>query len=260
MSATTGAGSSAGVSRTATGGDATPCLPARKNLKALREAAAGCRGCHLYERATQTVFSDGRRNARLMMVGETPGDREDREGRVFVGPAGRELDKALEAVGIARRDVYITNVVKHFKFEERGKRRIHQKPGKREVDACLPWLRAELDVVKPSGLLLLGATAAKALLGRTFSVMKQRGTPIQSELASAVFATVHPSSVLRAPPDQRARAEKMFMADLRAVGRYLAKGSDTRKQRAQATGKFPAWSTIARPSATSSASTRSSRE
>src|SRR6266576_3579003 len=163
--ATLDPGTTLAVSPETARGDATPFLPERTSLKSLREAAAHCRGCHLYERATQTVFSDGPKRARLMMVGEMPGDREDRAGKVFVGPAGRELDRALEAVGIARADVYITNVVKHFKFEERGKRRIHQKPGKREVDACMPWLRAELDVVKPTALLLLGATAAKALLG-----------------------------------------------------------------------------------------------
>src|SRR5512133_821429 len=167
-------------------GDATPFLPERKSLKSLREAAAHCRGCHLYAPATQTVFSDGPKRARVMMVGEMPGDREDRAGKVFVGPAGRELDKALEAVGIARADVYITNVVKHFKFEERGKRRIHQKPGKREVDACMPWLRAELDVVKPTALLLLGATAGKALLGESFKLTQSRGRPIDSELAEIV--------------------------------------------------------------------------
>jgi uracil-DNA glycosylase family protein len=211
------------VSRTASGGDATPFLPARKNLKALREAAARCRGCHLYEGATQTVFSDGRRSAGLMMVGEIPGDREDREGRVFVGPAGRELDKALEAVGIARADVYITNVVKHFKFEERGKRRIHQKPGKREVDACLPWLRAELDVVKPSALLLLGATAAKALLGQGFKLTERRGEPLDSELADLVVATIHPSAILRARDDASRQAQReAFIADLRVVAELMA--------------------------------------
>src|ERR687887_999765 len=133
-------------------GDATPFLPERKSLKALREAAAGCRGCHLYAHATQTVFGEGLKRARMMMVGEMPGDREDRAGKVFVGPAGRELDKALERVGIARADVYITNVVKHFKFEERGKRRIHQTPKKHEVDACFPWLREELRLVAPEAL------------------------------------------------------------------------------------------------------------
>ncbi|HEX6621778.1 MAG TPA: UdgX family uracil-DNA binding protein [Solirubrobacteraceae bacterium] len=199
-------------------GDATPFLPERKSLKALREAAAHCRGCHLHAPATQTVFSDGPKRARIMMVGEMPGDREDRAGKVFVGPAGRELDKALEAVGIARADVYITNVVKHFKFEERGKRRIHQKPGKREVDACMPWLRAELDVVKPTALLLLGATAAKALLGEGFRLTESRGQPIESDLAELVVATIHPSAILRARDDASRQAQReSFTADLGVV-------------------------------------------
>jgi DNA polymerase len=153
-----------------------------------------------------------------MMVGEMPGDREDRAGKVFVGPAGRELDKALEAVGIARADVYITNVVKHFKFEERGKRRIHQKPGKREVDACMPWLRAELDVVKPTALLLLGATAAKALLGESFRLTQCRGRPIESDLAELVAATIHPSAILRARDDESRQAQRRaFTEDLRVI-------------------------------------------
>ena len=199
-------------------GDATPFLPERKNLKALREAAAHCRGCHLYAPATQTVFSDGPKRARVMMVGEMPGDREDRAGKVFVGPAGRELDKALEVVDIARADVYITNVVKHFKFEERGKRRIHQKPGKREVDACMPWLRAELDVVKPTALLLLGATAAKALLGESFRLTQCRGRPIESDLAELVAATIHPSAILRARDDESRQAQRRaFTEDLRVI-------------------------------------------
>ena len=204
-------------------GDATPFLPKRKSLKSLREAAAHCRGCHLYARATQTVFSDGPKRARVMMVGEMPGDREDRVGKVFVGPAGRELDKALEAVGIDRADVYITNVVKHFKFEERGKRRIHQKPGKREVDACMPWLRAELDVVKPTALLLLGATAGKALLGESFKLTQSRGRPLDSDLAELVVATIHPSAILRARDDASRQAQReSFTADLRAVADGLA--------------------------------------
>jgi uracil-DNA glycosylase len=203
-------------------GDAAPVLPERKSLKTLREAAARCRGCHLHERATQTVFSDGPKRARLMLVGEMPGDREDRAGRVFVGPAGRELDKALAAVGIARGDVYITNAVKHFKFEERGKRRIHQKPGKREVDACMPWLRAELDVVKPSALLLLGATAAKALLGQEFRLTASRGRPIESELAELVVATIHPSAILRARDDASRQAQReAFTEDLRVVAEHM---------------------------------------
>jgi uracil-DNA glycosylase family protein len=204
-------------------GDATPFLPERKSLKSLREAAAHCRGCHLYAPATQTVFSDGPKRARVMMVGEMPGDREDRAGKVFVGPAGGELDKALEAVGIDRADVYITNVVKHFKFEERGKRRIHQKPGKREVDACMPWLRAELDVVKPTALLLLGATAGKALLGESFRLTQSRGRPLDCDLAELVVATIHPSAILRARDDASRQAQReSFTADLGVAAKSLA--------------------------------------
>jgi DNA polymerase len=215
-------GTTLAVSTKEARGDATPFLPERKNLKSLREAAAHCRGCHLYAPATQTVFSDGPKRARVMMVGEMPGDREDRAGKVFVGPAGRELDKALEAVGIARADVYITNVVKHFKFEERGKRRIHQKPGKREVDACMPWLRAELDVVKPTALLLLGATAAKALLGESFRLTQCRGRPIESDLAELVAATIHPSAILRArDDDSRQTQRRAFTEDLRVIAERM---------------------------------------
>jgi uracil-DNA glycosylase family protein len=204
-------------------GDATPFLPERRSLRSLREAAAHCRGCHLYAPATQTVFSDGPKRARVMMVGEMPGDREDRAGKVFVGPAGGELDKALEAVGIDRADVYITNVVKHFKFEERGKRRIHQKPGKREVDACMPWLRAELDVVKPTALLLLGATAGKALLGESFRLTQSRGRPLDCDLAELVVATIHPSAILRARDDASRQAQReSFTADLGVAAKSLA--------------------------------------
>ena len=198
--------------------DATPFLPERKSLKSLREAAAECRGCHLYANATQTVFGEGRRTADLMLVGEVPGDREDRAGHVFVGPAGRELDKALDELGIRRADVYITNVVKHFKFEERGKRRIHQTPKKFEVDACFPWLRAELSLVRPDALVLLGSTAAKALLGSGFRLTQERGHPIDSDLAELVTATVHPSAILRAPDDDaRQRERRAFTEDLRTV-------------------------------------------
>ena len=207
-------------------GDATPFLPERKSLKTLREAAAGCRGCHLYAGATQTVFGEGMKKAKVMMVGEMPGDREDRAGHVFVGPAGRELDKALDAVGISRPDVYITNVVKHFKFEERGKRRIHQTPKKSEVDACLPWLREELRLVQPDALVLLGATAAKALLGSGFRLTHERGRPLDSDLAPLVTATVHPSAILRAPDDEARTAERRaFTEDLRTVADYFASAS-----------------------------------
>jgi uracil-DNA glycosylase family protein len=205
--------------------DATPFLPDEMTLKALREAAAGCRGCHLYARATQTVFGEGLKRAKVIMVGEQPGDREDRAGQPFVGPAGRELDKALETVGIERRDVYITNVVKHFKFEERGKRRIHQKPTRLEVQACMPWLRAELEVVQPEVLVLLGATAGQALLGSKFKLTPARGKPIESDLAELVTATAHPSSILRARDDEsRYAARREFTADLAFVADYLTNG------------------------------------
>jgi uracil-DNA glycosylase len=204
-------------------GDATPFLPERKSLTSLREAAAGCRGCHLYAPATQTVFGEGPKRARMMMVGEMPGDREDRAGKVFVGPAGRELDKALERVGIVRRDVYVTNVVKHFKFEERGKRRIHQTPKKSEVDACFPWLREELSLVRPEVLVLLGAVAAKALLGSGFRLTRERGRAIDSDLAPFVTATVHPAAILRAPDGEAREAERRaFTEDLRTAAKFLS--------------------------------------
>jgi DNA polymerase len=203
--------------------DATPFLPERLSLKALREAAAGCHGCHLWRGATQTVFGEGLRRSRLMFVGEQPGDREDRLGRPFVGPAGRELDKALVAAGIDRGQVYVTNVVKHFKFEERGRRRLHATPKKFEVDACRPWLDAELRVVKPSGLVVLGATAGKALFGSKFTIRDARGRPIESDLAPFVTATIHPSAILRAPDDEtRKRERDAFIADLRVVAQEAA--------------------------------------
>jgi uracil-DNA glycosylase family protein len=203
--------------------DATPFLPDRRSLKALREASAGCRGCHLWRGATQTVFGEGRKASRLMIVGEQPGDREDREGRPFVGPASRELDRGLEAAGIVRADAYLTNLVKHFKFEERGRRRIHQTPKRFEVDACRPWLEEELQVVKPEALVVLGATAAKALFGSSFRVTQHRGKLLDSDLAPIVAATIHPSSILR-KPDEPSRAEEReaFAEDLRVVAQALA--------------------------------------
>jgi uracil-DNA glycosylase len=203
--------------------DATPFLPERRSLKALREAAAECRGCHLWRPATQTVFGEGAAGARVMLVGEQPGDREDRAGHPFVGPAGRELDRALEEAGIDRRAAYVTNVVKHFKFQERGKRRIHATPKKFEVDACRPWLDEELRVVKPEALVVLGATAGKALFGSKFTIRDARGRPIESGLAPLVVATVHPSAILRAPDDEaRAREREGLVTDLRAVAEALA--------------------------------------
>jgi DNA polymerase len=201
---------------------AEPFLPERRNLRSLREAAAGCRGCDLHEHATQTVFGEGLKRSRVAMVGETPGDREDRKGHVFVGPAGRVLDEAFEDLGIDRREVYLTNAVKHFRFEERGKRRIHQTPTKSEVDACLPWLREELRVVRPEALVLLGAVAAKALLGQDFRLTRERGRPIDSDLATLVVVTVHPAAVLRAPDDLRDTERRAFVRDLRPVAELLA--------------------------------------
>jgi uracil-DNA glycosylase family protein len=204
--------------------DATPFLPERPSLKALREAAAACRGCHLWRGATQTVFGDGRKSATVMFVGEQPGDQEDRQGKPFVGPAGRELDRALEKVGIDRGDVYITNVVKHFKFEERGKRRMHKTPKRFEIDACRPWLDEELRVIEPDALVILGATAGKALMGNQFRISRERGRPLESDLAPLVIATVHPSSILRAPDDRSRHAEReAFTEDLRTVAAELAK-------------------------------------
>jgi uracil-DNA glycosylase len=193
-------------------------LPDRPTLSSVRAVAAGCKACHLYKRATQTVFGEGQRRAAIMLVGEQPGDAEDLAGRPFVGPAGRLLDRALQDAGIDRRTVYLTNVVKHFKWEPRGKRRIHARPNTAEIAACRPWLETEIALVKPRVLVALGATAAQALLGKAFKVSRQRGKIVESPLAPLVTATVHPSSILRAP-DEKARREEMrhFVADLKKV-------------------------------------------
>ncbi|HET9742333.1 MAG TPA: UdgX family uracil-DNA binding protein [Terriglobales bacterium] len=196
-------------------------LPARRTLPALREAVQGCRGCDLWKRGTQAVFGEGKPGAEVMLVGEQPGDQEDLQGRPFVGPAGRVLDKALAAAGIDRDDVYVTNAVKHFKWEPRGKRRIHKKPNGMEIAACRPWFDEEVKVVKPSVIVCMGATAAQALLGRDFKVTKHRGEVI-SHGEIPIIATVHPSSILRAPDDQT-RHEEMarFIDDLRVVARQI---------------------------------------
>ena len=193
-------------------------VPERPTLPRLREAAADCRGCHLWEHATQTVFGEGARGAEVMFVGEQPGDQEDLAGKPFVGPAGRILDQALEEAGIDRRQTYVTNVVKHFKWEPRGKRRIHQKPNWTEMAACRPWLEAELDVVEPEVVVCLGATAAQALIGRDFRVSRRRGELVDSPLAHYVLATVHPSSILRQRDEASREAEyAAFVEDLRVV-------------------------------------------
>jgi uracil-DNA glycosylase len=201
---------------------ANELIPERPTLESLRKAAAGCTACPLYRGATQTVFGEGLKKSRVMFVGEQPGDREDREGHPFVGPAGRLLDKALDQAGIPRSDAYLTNVVKHFKFKTRGKRRIHQRPAAEEIAACRPWLDAELAVVKPEVLVCLGATAAQALLGRQFKVTQHRGELMPTDLAPVTTATVHPSSILRAQDDESRRAEMdAFVADLKAVAGAL---------------------------------------
>jgi uracil-DNA glycosylase len=204
---------------------AADLVPSRPSLPKLREAAAGCRACPLWENATQTVFGAGGRNSVAMFVGEQPGDREDREGAPFVGPAGRVLDEALAQAGIHRKAVYVTNAVKHFKWEPRGKRRIHAKPNWSELTACRPWLEAELAVVRPEVLVCLGATAAQSLLGRQFRVTKQRGEWIDSDLAEHVTATIHPSAILRQRDDE-SRGEEMtkFVMDLKLVASVLKAG------------------------------------
>lgn len=205
---------------------AAPLIPQSPTYDKLREAAAGCRACPLWKTGTQTVFGEregrSRPGPRVMFVGEQPGDQEDKAGRPFVGPSGRLLNEALEVVGIDRGQVYVTNTVKHFKWEEHGKRRVHAKPSYGEIRACKPWLEAEIQVFRPDVIVCLGATAAQALLGRDFRVTRQRGQPLSSEYARVVLATVHPSSILRAPDDEaRHAALKAFIADLRVVARLL---------------------------------------
>jgi uracil-DNA glycosylase family protein len=200
---------------------AAPLVPERPSLPKLREAAAGCTACPLHETGTQTVFGEGTSKAEVVFVGEQPGDQEDLQGKPFVGPAGKLLDKALEDAGIDRSQVYVTNVVKHFKWQARGKRRIHQKPTWSEIAACRPWLEAELEVVEPRVLVCLGATAAQALLGRDFRVSRQRGELVESDLAENVLATVHPSSILRADEETREREYQELVRDLETVAKLI---------------------------------------
>jgi uracil-DNA glycosylase family protein len=197
-------------------------LPDRLTLPHLRESVADCRACPLWQTGTQAVFGEGRASARVLFVGEQPGDHEDRQGRPFVGPAGRVLDDALGQAGIDRDAVYVTNAVKHFKWQARGKRRIHAKPNWSEVAACRPWLEAELEVVQPEVLVLLGATAAQSLLGKQFRVTRERGRWVESELAGHVTATIHPSSILRQQEDESRHAEMAgFVDDLKLVASVL---------------------------------------
>ena len=197
-------------------------LPKKLNLKALGQAAQGCRGCDLYKDATQTVFGQGRRSARLMLVGEQPGDKEDLAGEPFVGPAGRLLDKALEEAGIDRSAAYVTNAVKHFKWKPKGKRRLHQTPRAGEIEACKPWLAAEVEAVKPQAVLAMGATAARSLFGPKVKVTKDRGRPLESPLAPVAAVTIHPSAILRLREhDEREAAFAGFVADLEGVASAL---------------------------------------
>jgi len=199
-------------------------LPATPTLERLRSQAANCRACPLWKPATQTVFGEGPPGSRVMIIGEVPGNEEDLQGRPFVGPAGRLLREALEKVGIDARKVYLTNVVKHFKFEPRGKHRLHKKPNAMEMSACRPWLDAELQALKPQVIVCLGATAAQALLGRAFRVSQQRGQNVSSPLAPFLLATVHPSSILRIPEQAlRRQAREEFVADLRVAARAIAR-------------------------------------
>ena len=199
-----------------------PELPETRSIGAWRDAAAHCKACDLWTKATQTVFGEGKRTAKVIFVGEQPGDKEDIAGRPFVGPAGRVLDEALEAAGIDRDTVYVTNAVKHFKWRTAGKRRLHEKPNRSEIAACRLWLDAEIAILKPQVIVCLGATAAQALLSPTFKVTKERGKLIPSPLAPHVLATVHPSSILRAPDDaSREREMRMFVEDLRAVAKVI---------------------------------------
>jgi DNA polymerase len=205
-----------------TGDTAAPFVPKTTSVRALNAAAHACRGCDLYKNATQVVFGAGPRRAQVLFVGEQPGDQEDRQGEPFVGPAGALLDKALAAAGIPRETVYLTNAVKHFKWEPRGKRRIHKKPRLSEVKACRPWLEAELHAVKPAVVVCLGATAAQSVLGSHFKLMSQRGQWLTSELAAKVVATIHPSAVLRALDSEGRRAAyEMLVADLKLVAKVV---------------------------------------
>jgi uracil-DNA glycosylase family protein len=203
---------------------AAPLIPDNATISSLRDAAANCRACDLWKLGTQTVFGEGGSHVRVMLVGEQPGDQEDIQGRPFVGPAGKILDKVLEETGIDRNETYVTNAVKHFKWEPRGKRRIHKKPNALEIAACHPWIESEIAVLKPDVIVCMGATAAQALLGRNFRVSTQRGQLVKSDLAPYVLATVHPSSLLRAPDEETRQLEmKRFIDDFKQVARIISR-------------------------------------
>ena len=203
---------------------ATPFIPDSRSLATLRKAARNCEGCPLFRRATQTVFGEGAIHASILLVGEQPGDQEDRAAKPFVGPSGKLLEKCLAEVGIERKQTYVTNMVKHFKWEPRGKRRIHEKPNQAEISACKPWLEREIEVVQPKMIVALGATAAQGLLGSSFRVTKQRGTILRIEGYPPILATVHPSSLLRQITDEdRERETQRFVADLKKCAEFILK-------------------------------------
>jgi DNA polymerase len=228
------------IRREATAISARDLLPAERDLASLADAAQACRGCELYKRGTQTVFGEGPSNATVIFVGEQPGDQEDLQGRPFVGPAGQLLDKAMEQAGIDRSRAYVTNAVKHFKWEPRGKRRLHAKPNAREMSACRPWLEAEMEAIHPEIIVCLGATAAQTLLGPSFRITRQRGQIMQSDWGPQILATYHPSALLRAP-DEVARAEmhKMFLSDLKKVAQFIGKSNGAKKAQRAATKRRP---------------------
>lgn len=202
---------------------AAPLIPAEPTIPVLQEIAKGCRSCDLGEKATQTVFGEGAPTARFMFVGEAPGNDEDLAGKPFIGPAGQLFDRALVEAGIDRADAYVTNTVKHFKWEPRGKRRLHVKPNAREIAACVPWLQAEITAIRPEVVVCLGATAAQALLGKDFRVTQRRGEILQTDFAPIVIATVHPSSILRAPdPESRERQYMAFVEDLKRIQKVIS--------------------------------------
>jgi len=210
------------MSRKSSKHSAADLIPDRPSLPSLREAAADCQACDLWRRGTPTVFGEGRRRAKVMFIGEQPGNEEDLQGRPFVGPAGKLFDSALKEAGIDRSQTYVTNVVKHFKWEPRGKRRIHKKPNAEEIAACRPWLQAEIALLKPDVIVALGATAAQSLLGSKFRVTQQRGEFLKSDLAPYVMATIHPSSILRAPDDETRKLElRRFIDDLKKLARVI---------------------------------------
>jgi uracil-DNA glycosylase family protein len=210
------------ATRKTSGSPAEDLIPPRPTLSSLKEAAAGCKACDLWKKGTQTVFGEGGRRSNVLFVGEQPGNEEDLTGKPFVGPAGRLFDNALQEAGIDRKQTYVTNVVKHFKWEPRGKRRIHKKPNATEIAACRPWLEAEIALIKPGVIVALGATAAQSLLGPQFRVTKQRGQFLESTLAPYVMATVHPSSILRAPDDETRQLEyRRFVDDLKKLARVI---------------------------------------